>query len=66
MAVRLKYAGFETENIVLEPNPGKAFNKALKDLEGRLFIFPTYTAMLELQKILARKGHKKKYWEEEG
>lgn len=64
LAVRLKYAGFNPESIHIETNLKQAFKLAKKDLSGRLFILPTYTAMLELQKILANSGIKKNYWEE--
>ncbi len=63
LAVRLKYADLQSS---VEPNLKKALKQArtgLKSLptgrQGQLFILPTYTAMLELQKIL-----KKHYWEE--
>ncbi len=64
LAVRLKYAGILPEQITVEPNLKKAFEEARKGLKGRLFILPTYTAMLELQSILAKSGLKKQYWEE--
>ena len=28
-----------------------------------LYILPTYTAMLQIRGLIARKGHTKKYWE---
>ena len=65
LAVRLKYAGFDSEKIIIEPDLQKAFRQARKGLKGRLFILPTYTAMLELQSILAKSGIKKHYWKEE-
>lgn len=64
MALRLKYAGFDPANIKVEENLENAFKKAAKGLTGRLFIFPTYTAMLVLQKILTKQGIKKNYWKE--
>lgn len=64
LAVRLKYAGFNPKSITVEPNLEKAFKEAQKGLEGRLFILPTYTAMLELQGILAKQGIKKHYWQD--
>jgi len=59
LAVRLKYAGFDTKYIRVEPSLKKALREAREGLKGQLFILPTYTALLELQKIL--KSH---YWEE--
>jgi len=65
LANRLKYAGFNPDNIIVEPDLKKAFGQAKKGLKGCLFILPTYTAMLKLQSILAKTGIKKNYWEEE-
>lgn len=65
LALRLKYAGFDPEDLILEKSLKKALQKAQKGLSGHLFILPTYTALLELQKILAKKGLKKHYWQEE-
>ncbi len=64
LAVRLKYAGFDPKKITLEPDLKKALKQARQSLKGRLFILPTYTAMLELQSILTKTGLKKHYWEE--
>lgn len=65
LALRLKYAGFDPKTITVEPNLQKAFREARKGPKGQLFILPTYTAMLELQAILAQTGLKKHYWKEE-
>ncbi|MBI2196691.1 DUF1727 domain-containing protein [Candidatus Daviesbacteria bacterium] len=65
LAARLKYAGFDPKNITVDPNLKNAFRQARRNLKGQLFILPTYTAMLELQSILAKSGIKKHYWEEE-
>lgn len=64
MAVRLKYAGVNQESIIVENNLSRAFEEAKKGLKGRLFIFPTYTALLTLQRLLAKQGLKRHYWEE--
>ncbi|MBI4038226.1 DUF1727 domain-containing protein [Candidatus Daviesbacteria bacterium] len=64
LAVRLKYAGFDPKHILVEPNLKKALKEARTGLKGQLFILPTYTAMLELQGILAKSGLKPHYWEE--
>lgn len=58
LAVRLKYAGFDPDSIGVEPSLKNALKRARTGLKGKLFILPTYTALLELQKIL-----KKHYWE---
>ncbi|KAF0190393.1 MAG: hypothetical protein FD167_6114, partial [bacterium] len=65
LAVRLKYAGFNPKNLIVQEELQNALKQAKKDLEGTLFILPTYTAMLKLQSILAKSGIKKNYWEED-
>lgn len=64
LAVRLKYAGLDVRNISVEPTIETAFANAQENLKGRLFILPTYTAMLELQNILVKQGIKEYYWKE--
>ena len=64
MALRLKYAGLEPEQITIQRDLKKALKQAREGLGGRLFILPTYTALLRLQKILAREGTKEHYWKE--
>lgn len=64
LALRLKYAGFDPKNIIIEEDIENALKEAKKGLKGQLFILPTYTAMLELQGILAKSGVKKEYWKE--
>lgn len=56
VAGRLKYAGIEEENIILEPNLEKAFLKALNNTneKEKLYILPCYTALIDLQKILKK------------
>ncbi len=65
MAVRLKYAGFEPNQILVTPNLESALKEARNGLKGQLFILPTYTALLELQAILTKQGVKSRYWEGE-
>lgn len=64
LGLRLKYAGFNPNHLTVEPDIKKAFIISKKNLKGRLFVLPTYTALLELQKILAQSRTKKYYWEE--
>ncbi|OGE41627.1 hypothetical protein A3A45_00925 [Candidatus Daviesbacteria bacterium RIFCSPLOWO2_01_FULL_36_8] len=64
MALRLKYAGFEPKQIIVDPSLENALRQARKGLKGTLYILPTYTAMLDLQRILAKIGLKKEYWNE--
>jgi UDP-N-acetylmuramyl tripeptide synthase len=63
MALRLKYAGLEPESIAVEDRIGNSLERALAATDGELFALPTYTALLELRKLLARKGLAKDYWE---
>jgi UDP-N-acetylmuramyl tripeptide synthase len=53
MAVRLKYAGVDAKNIIVEENIEKAFLSAIDSVgEGeKLYVLPTYTALLELDKL---------------
>ncbi len=66
MAVRFKYAGLDTARIGIEENTAAAIGRALEQTsEGsRLFILPTYTAMLEMRRTLNKMGLGKPYWEE--
>lgn len=64
MALRLKYAGIEEERTTICSKLETAFVKALEETSGKLFIMPTYTALLELQKLMVKKGIKKEYWKE--
>jgi len=67
MAVRLKYAGVETEKLHLEPAIDRALNAALNALpEGEtLYVLPTYTAMLDFRKMLHGRGWvKSQFWEQ--
>ncbi|HTR88672.1 MAG TPA: MurT ligase domain-containing protein [Solirubrobacteraceae bacterium] len=60
MALRLKYAGVEPRRIVVQPDLATALARASGDAgtSGRpLYALPTYTAMLSLRELLARRGH---------
>ena len=54
MAVRLKYAGINSENIIYEKNLKKALELALDNTaeDEKLYVLPTYTALLEIQKFI--------------
>ncbi len=62
MALRLKYAGWPTESIEVVPGIGASLDRAVAAAEGRLFALPTYTALLELRKLLADRGLAKEFW----
>jgi UDP-N-acetylmuramyl tripeptide synthase len=62
MALRLKYAGWPTEAIEVVPGIGISLDDAVAKADGRLFALPTYTALLELRKLLADRGLAKEFW----
>ena len=51
MALRLKYAGVETDKIKIMEDIKKAVKYIGKTAEGNITILPTYTALLKLNKI---------------
>jgi UDP-N-acetylmuramyl tripeptide synthase len=62
MAVRLKYAGMSPSLIEVEESISGSLDRALGDADRRLFALPTYTALLELRKLLAKRGLASRYW----
>jgi UDP-N-acetylmuramyl tripeptide synthase len=62
LALRLKYAGLPEERIAVVPDLDAALGAALADGHGPLYALPTYTAMLELQAVLGRRGHTRGHW----
>jgi UDP-N-acetylmuramyl tripeptide synthase len=62
MALRLKYAGWPAEAIEVEPGVERSLDRALEGSRGRLFALPTYTALLELRKLLADRGLAEEFW----
>ena len=62
MALRLKYAGWPTESIAIEPQIEAALDRAVSEAQGRLFALPTYTALLELHKVLSARGLTQDFW----
>lgn len=57
MALRLKYAGVDPKKISLEKNPAKAVSGLVKLIpKGETcFVFPTYTAMIEIRNAFSPK-----------
>lgn len=65
MALRLKYAGIQTENIIIEHDGKRLISEmieASKDKET-LYLLPTYTAMLDIRKNLKERFNLKEFWE---
>jgi lipid II isoglutaminyl synthase (glutamine-hydrolysing) len=63
MALRLKYAGWPPEAIEVVPGVEPSFDAALRAAGGRtLFALPTYTALLELRKLLSHRGIAEEFW----
>ncbi len=62
MALRLKYAGWPAEAIEVEAGIEASLDRALARSETRLFALPTYTALLELRKLLADRGLAEEFW----
>jgi UDP-N-acetylmuramyl tripeptide synthase len=62
MALRLKYAGWPEEKIEVVPEVGASLDAAVAGAKGRLFALPTYTALLELRKLLADRGLAEEFW----
>jgi UDP-N-acetylmuramyl tripeptide synthase len=65
MALRLKYADIDAHPVI-EEDTESALEMALAlTPEGeRLYVIPTYTAMLRVRKLLARWGRRPPFWEE--
>ena len=62
MALRLKYAGWPTAAIGTAPEIEASFDDAVAAAPGKLFALPTYTALLELHKLLSRRGLAQEFW----
>jgi lipid II isoglutaminyl synthase (glutamine-hydrolysing) len=62
MALRLKYAGVPTTEIVVDESISRSLDRALAGANGRVFALPTYTALLELRDLLTKRGLAGRYW----
>jgi UDP-N-acetylmuramyl tripeptide synthase len=57
MALRLKYAGVDDRSIAVDRDLGGSLDVAVRGAgSGRVFALPTYTALLELRDLLAKRG----------
>jgi UDP-N-acetylmuramyl tripeptide synthase len=66
LALRFKYAGLPAGAIEVEPSLEEALDRGLEltPAGGELVALPTYTAMLALRDLVARRGFVRPYWEE--
>ena len=62
IALRLKYAGWPEQSIEVVPEIEGSLDRALSSSPDRLFALPTYTALLELRKLLATRGLAEDFW----
>ena len=64
MALRLKYAGIYTDKIRSETDYAALLQSGLEAtaVGESLYILPTYTAMLEIRKLLKNKFGLKEFW----
>jgi UDP-N-acetylmuramyl tripeptide synthase len=62
IALRLKYAGWPTDRIEIAEGIGASLDRALAAADDRLFALPTYTALIELRTLLARRGLAAEFW----
>jgi lipid II isoglutaminyl synthase (glutamine-hydrolysing) len=67
LALRFKYAGTPEASIDVVPSLEEALDRALAltPAGAELVALPTYTAMLALRDLVARRGFVRPYWEEE-
>ncbi len=64
LALRLKYAGTLPQRLEVVADLPQALDRALAaTAQDRLYVLPTYTALLELREELARRGHVDPFWE---
>jgi UDP-N-acetylmuramyl tripeptide synthase len=63
LALRLKYAGIGTDRLSVVSELPRALDQAVAAADERLFVLPTYTALLELRDLLAARGHVGQFWE---
>ena len=62
VALRLKYAGWPEDAIEVVDGIEASLDIAVEGSQGRLFALPTYTALLEVHKLLADRGLAKEFW----
>ena len=67
LALRFRYAGADPTRTTVVPEPAAALDTALQACgpDGRLYVLPTYTAMLEVRGVLASRGLVRQFWEDQ-
>ena len=67
LALRLKYADYDESTIQVESSVEAALRRSLDALPtgGTMAIVPTYTAMLEVRELLARRSGRSPFWRTE-
>jgi lipid II isoglutaminyl synthase (glutamine-hydrolysing) len=64
LALRLKYAGVQTQRIEVREDLPDALERAVSGGGDRpLYVLPTYTAMLALRELLVRRGEATSSWQ---
>ena len=65
LALRFKYGGLDETAIEVVPELETALDRGLELTPpgGQLVALPTYTAMLALREVVARRGHVRPYWQ---
>ncbi len=66
LALRLKYADLSIKPSVVHDVRAALDGALAETLPGEtLYVVPTYTAMLEVRELLARRGQRRPFWEEQ-
>ena len=65
LALRLKYAGLERE-VLLERSLERALSRAIGSAPtgSHLYVLPTYTAMMSLREMIARRAGRSAFWDQ--
>lgn len=64
MALRLRYAGWPTEAITVDPDLTDSLFAAVHRAQGKtLYGLPTYTSLLEIHRALAERGYADEFWQ---
>lgn len=64
MALRLKYAGIPEKRIKIEHDENKLIDEAIQSVKEKetVYLLPTYTAMLDIRKIMKERYRLKDFW----